>query len=75
MNYETIYNNIIKRSQGRKKLRKNSEGYVYYEKHHIIPRCLGGADDKSNFAYLTAEEHWLAHLRKNSRQIVYCMLQ
>jgi hypothetical protein len=62
MNYNKIYNSIIQRSQGRKKLRKDSEGYVYYEKHHIIPRCLGGSEDKSNLAYLTAEEHWIAHL-------------
>lgn len=35
------------------------EGYA--EKHHIIPRCLGGTDDKDNIAMLTPEEHFLAH--------------
>ena len=35
------------------------EGYV--EKHHIIPRCLGGTNDVSNIAVLTPEEHFLAH--------------
>jgi hypothetical protein len=62
MNYNNIYTSIIQRSHGRKKLRKYSEGYIYYEKHHIIPRCLGGSDNKSNLALLTAEEHWIAHL-------------
>lgn len=33
----------------------------YSEKHHIIPRCLGGSDDKSNLVVLTAREHFLAH--------------
>lgn len=29
--------------------------------HHIIPRHVGGADDESNFTYLTVREHILAH--------------
>lgn len=33
----------------------------YSEIHHIIPRCLGGSDDKSNLVVLTAREHFLAH--------------
>lgn len=62
MNYLTIYNNIIQRALGRKKLSKNSDDYVYYEKHHIIPKCLQGTNDRSNIVFLTAEEHWIAHL-------------
>ena len=34
----------------------------YTEKHHIIPRCMGGTDDKGNLAILTAREHYIAHL-------------
>lgn len=33
----------------------------YYEKHHIIPRALGGSDDASNIVKLTAREHYIAH--------------
>lgn len=31
------------------------------EKHHVLPRCLGGKDDSDNLVYLTPEEHFLAH--------------
>jgi hypothetical protein len=35
------------------------EGYT--EKHHVIPRCMGGSDDEDNIVKLTPEEHYLAH--------------
>ena len=34
---------------------------VYKERHHIIPRCQGGADEEDNLIDLTAEEHFIAH--------------
>ena len=34
----------------------------YKEKHHIIPRCQGGGNDKANLVELTAAEHYIAHL-------------
>lgn len=33
----------------------------YYEKHHIIPRCIGGTDNDDNIVCLTPEEHYLVH--------------
>jgi hypothetical protein len=33
----------------------------YIEDHHIIPKCLGGADVLSNKVWLTAEEHFICH--------------
>ena len=33
----------------------------YKERHHIIPKCMGGTDDVSNLIELTAEEHFVAH--------------
>lgn len=33
----------------------------YSEKHHIIPRSLGGNDSKDNLVSLTAREHYIAH--------------
>ena len=33
----------------------------YQEEHHIIPKCLGGTNDKENLIWLYAEEHYYAH--------------
>lgn len=33
----------------------------YTEGHHVIPKSLGGSNDRSNIAILTAREHYLAH--------------
>lgn len=54
MNYTKIYESIIERS-------KNREIKGYTEKHHIIPKCIGGSNDKSNITKLTAREHYIAH--------------
>ena len=55
MNYEEIYNKLIERAKSR--VLKE-----YGEKHHIIPKCLGGSNDKDNIVKLTAREHFVAHL-------------
>lgn len=55
MNYTQIHDSIINRA----KFRTLNE---YSEKHHIIPKCLGGVNDKSNIVSLTAKEHYLVHL-------------
>jgi hypothetical protein len=54
MNYQAIYNSLIQRGKNR-----TLEGYS--EKHHIIPRCMGGNDDSENLVKLTAREHFIAH--------------
>lgn len=44
----------------------------YFEKHHIIPRSLGGSDNQNNIIKLTAREHFICHwlltktVKKNS---------
>ena len=35
---------------------------VYSEKHHILPRSLGGDDHPDNIVSLTAREHFIVHL-------------
>lgn len=55
MNYKKIYNGIIEK-------RRLCLPTGYVEVHHILPRCLGGADDKSNLVKLTAKEHFICHL-------------
>ncbi len=37
------------------------KGKEYYENHHIIPRALGGTDDKDNLVLLIPEEHYICH--------------
>jgi hypothetical protein len=54
MDYQKIYDNLV---QSRKN--RLIDGYV--EKHHIIPKCLGGTDDKDNLVILTYREHFIAH--------------
>lgn len=63
MNYIKIYNQLIllSQSKNRIKLNKHHTNYVYYENHHILPKCLGGSNDKSNLVLLTAKEHYIAH--------------
>jgi len=36
-------------------------GNEYHERHHVIPRCLGGADTQDNLIDLYAHEHFIAH--------------
>jgi len=55
MDYEYIYNQLCQRS-----LSRTWEPFKY-EKHHIIPKSLGGSNSKSNLAILTPREHALAH--------------
>lgn len=59
MNYNNHYTKLINNSL-RRGLDKSLLGY-YTEAHHIIPRCIGGIDDKSNLVLLTPEEHLIAH--------------
>jgi hypothetical protein len=33
----------------------------YCERHHILPRSMGGSDDQANIVKLTYREHFLAH--------------
>ena len=42
--------------------RKNRIYIGYTEKHHIIPRSLGGSNLKDNLVSLTPKEHYIAHL-------------
>ena len=39
--------------------RVKPQGYV--ERHHVVPRSMGGDDTASNLVWLTAREHFIAH--------------
>jgi len=55
MNYKKHYSLLIERG-------KHRVLSGYYEKHHILPKCINGSDDKNNIVHLTAREHFIAHL-------------
>ena len=52
--YTKWYFNIISNAQNR-----DISGYV--EKHHIIPKSLGGSNKQENLVKLTAREHFICH--------------
>lgn len=54
MNYRKIYNKIIE-------YRKINPIQGYTERHHILPKSIGGTDDIDNIVSLTAREHFLCH--------------
>jgi len=69
MNYNKHYNTLIERAKNRL-----LEGYC--EKHHIIPKCMGGSDDTDNLVALTPEEHYVAHqllvkIYPNNPKLIY----
>lgn len=55
MNYIKIYLQLIEKAQNRDVIN------VYTEKHHIIPKCLGGNNNENNLVVLTGKEHYIAH--------------
>lgn len=63
MNYQKIYNNIVQKASFENRVRRDYSDvkYIYYEQHHIIPRCLKGDDSKENLVLLTAKEHFIVH--------------
>jgi len=72
MNYQKHYDSLVQRAS-----KRTLEGYV--EKHHTIPKCMGGADEISNIVELTAEEHFVAHqllvkMYPDNRKLVYALI-
>jgi len=57
--YEDIVNNAL--DENRKKLKRDDKDYIYYENHHILPKCLDGENKKENLVLLTGKEHYLSH--------------
>jgi hypothetical protein len=57
MDYKNHYDKLIEKA----KSRTLSES-VYSERHHIIPKCLGGNNSKTNIVRLLPKEHYIAHL-------------
>lgn len=54
MDYVGFYQRLIDRARGRVLT-------GYRERHHVMPRCMGGDDEAENLVDLTPEEHFVAH--------------
>jgi len=54
MDHARVYDTLMVRAKVRQ-----IEGYT--ERHHILPRCMGGANTRENIVRLTAREHVIAH--------------
>lgn len=61
MDYAKIYEDLILRGLKRSEDWENKKRRDGYERHHIVPRCMGGGDEESNLVLLTIREHFLAH--------------
>ena len=69
--YTKLYYAIIKSSQLQK-----DRGYT--ERHHILPKCLGGDNTKSNIVRLSARKHFICHkllVKMVSGQAKYKMIE
>lgn len=54
--YSRCYFNIINLAKSRL-----LDASIYVEKHHIVPKSLGGTNDPNNLVALTAREHLICH--------------
>jgi hypothetical protein len=68
MNYKKNYDNLIKKCKSENRIKKtyyqrkkDNFSSIYYENHHIVPKCLNGTNNKENLVLLTAREHYIAH--------------
>ena len=59
MDYKRIYDNVIVNAKNCN--RRKCKG-VYYENHHILPKCMGGTNNVENLVLLTAKEHFVCHM-------------
>lgn len=71
MNYKKIYYSVIENAKSQNRIKHKG---IYYENHHIIPRCLDGTNNKENLVLLTAREHYICHklltyIHKGNRKI------
>lgn len=74
MNYQQHYDRLIDRAKTRSMLPD-----VYFETHHIVPKCLGGNNSAENLVRLFPEEHYVAHqllvkIYPNNSKLVFALI-
>lgn len=72
MDYKRHYNLLIERAKQR-----SCESYT--ERHHIVPRCLGGSNKLDNLVNLYPEEHYIAHqllvkIHPNNKKLLHAAI-
>lgn len=78
--YSKWYFTIIEKARQQNRIKYKG---TYYERHHVIPKSLGGSNKKDNLVYLTAKEHYICHLllpkmctdSKHKGKMVYAIMQ
>jgi len=55
LNYKLAYERLIQKALIRVEIPN------VIEKHHIIPKSMGGSNSKSNIVFFTPKEHYVAH--------------
>jgi hypothetical protein len=58
MDYNRTYTRFIIDRRGKENIARQA----YFERHHVLPRSLGGDDSEQNLIDLTPEDHFFAHL-------------
>ena len=58
MNYSKLYYKLI---DSRRQLNRTKSSENFFELHHVLPKSLGGTNQKSNLVLLTPKEHFVAH--------------
>ena len=54
--YHEFITNILESRE-----RFNTDKNIYTERHHIVPKCIGGNNDDTNLIDLIPKEHFIAH--------------
>lgn len=75
MNHRQIYDLLVQKCQTRTRTPD------IYERHHIVPKSMGGTNAKSNIVFFTPREHYVAHhllwkIHKNKQMFYafWCMV-
>lgn len=55
MNYQSVYDKLVHNAKSR------NQTFEYSERHHIVPKSMGGSDDSDNLVVLSGREHFIAH--------------
>lgn len=57
MDYKKHYDGLMEKAK-----KRTLPSDVYCERHHIVPKCLGGDNSKTNIVKLLPKEHYIAHM-------------